>query len=940
MKSTKYAEIRGIRRFCALVSTIATLGAFTGASATDAYIASTTDASKKYKIDTGYLVGPDTGIEADFEFLATTEDKGKYQQFVYEAGSEIISRVYINGSEGKGELAWNCSSNGLWNTTKVTMKPNVRYKTLVDPSIPLVKLEANGEEVYYYNQALGARPKKCSKTLKIFNGASDNNHAALMKLYRFKIYEKGVLQHDYVPSQKADRPGLYDIYGNGGFITDDQMPSKTFYYGGTLKEVEDDGYVMSDGTCGVNSRYFFNKNSRIEVDYALTDTKTAQQRIFGRDTVGPMSSFYVQGNLNLAFGSGDTFVYSDTQTGIKADTLRHTAILDVKNKKASLLTGRTTNWANNSITANHVPTSSSTVPIGVFADTINDKKATGFVNYAKTKIYGVRFYTNGNLVHNYVPCVRGGIAGFKDEEDHQFITSETAGDLKFGGKIQSEPDDGYIANNGKAWLDTGYTPTPKTRVEIDYMCESVKSGNRIFSAYSSGNLYFLHYINTSTNYAWCCMDGDGNWTSTVVPVFKHRRRKFILDPNKDFAGVVTAGYTNYNSTVSGPVNAKGGTYVKSAGSTLKICCDSNGSNVSNIRLYGLKIYEAGTLKRDYTPRVVNGEAGLYDNVGKTFKGSACGYAFTAGGNIATEGCNNDAFLQSDATQGINTGYLMKGPNTRIEADFSFLDINKVGNTGNYQQRVFGQDTGGGLLYSCYINGNGCFSFGFGNAFNIRPSSTADMKRHKAIIDGKNGVAKLITGGTTQSYSYSAVAHGNTSSWPMGIFATPNDQAATAWRNPSAIKLYSLRVYEDGTLKHEYLPYKKGDEAGLYDTVDKTVLKNSRSGAHAFVVGGKGVDGKEKWLRWPENDKETVTPGEKSKTLEVNACGATSYKWKKNGKPISDGANGELKVDWVKGHVTDTYSVTPVYSVYGKDVNGVEKSFTVEHMLRGTMLRLD
>jgi hypothetical protein len=433
------------------------------------------------------------------------------------------------------------------------------------------------------------------------------------------------------------------------------------------------------------------------------------------------------------------------------------------------------------------------------------------------------------------------------------------------------------------------------------------------------------------------MDTNGNWTSTGLAINKFRRRTFILDPHTDFTGLVTAGYTNYSSTVSEPVAAKGGTYVKpDAGSSLKVCCDTGGSLVSNMRLYGLRIYEAGTPVRDYIPYVQNGEAGLYDQVNNTFKGSNSRYAFTAGGDITTNG-RDDAYLESDSSQGINTEYLMKGSESRVEVDFAFMDVYYSSGT-TYQQRAFGQDSGGGLLYSLYINGSGQFRFGLGDGtFNISDSfGTADTKRHTAIIDGMNSVAKLVTNGTTNSYDYSGFAHGNTSTWPMGVFATLNNQAATTWRNPSKIKLYSLRIYEQDVLKHEYIPYKKGETVGLCDTVEMVVKTDARSG-NAFGYGGKGVDGSEKWIVTPQGGK--LTKREETKLLSANAAGALSYKWTKNGTAIEGGTDGDLTVEWARGGATDTYTVTPVYSVYGVETEGAPLAVTVENLPLGTAILL-
>ena len=86
------------------------------ARAEDPYVASSTEAittGNSYSIDTGYLVGPQTRIDADFEFLGRTADypdtsraegSQTYQQFVYASEGSFISRIYINGSTGNGAI--------------------------------------------------------------------------------------------------------------------------------------------------------------------------------------------------------------------------------------------------------------------------------------------------------------------------------------------------------------------------------------------------------------------------------------------------------------------------------------------------------------------------------------------------------------------------------------------------------------------------------------------------------------------------------------------------------------------------------------------------------------------------------------------------------------------------------------------------------------------
>ena len=111
----------------------------------------------------------------------------------------------------------------------------------------------------------------------------------------------------------------------------------------------EDAYLESDGTerTGINSRYFFTPQSRIEVDYAWTATEPRQMRLFGADGVEPAVSIYINGNGYTAYGTGGVNGTPNPFTGypnnILVDTARHTAILDRKNAKGYFITGGVTN---------------------------------------------------------------------------------------------------------------------------------------------------------------------------------------------------------------------------------------------------------------------------------------------------------------------------------------------------------------------------------------------------------------------------------------------------------------------------------------------------------------------------------------------------------------------------------------------------------------------
>ena len=101
------------------------------------------------------------------------------------------------------------------------------------------------------------------------------------------------------------------------------------------------------------------------------------------------------------------------------------------------------------------------------------------------------------------------------------------------------------------------------------------------------------------------------------------------------------------------------------------------------------------------------------------------------------------------------------------------------------------------------------------------------------------------------------------------------------------------------------------------------------------IGGMGVDGAEKWLVEPKD--ETVACS-KSVTLKAKAAGAISYKWTLNGEAIKGGTDGSLEVSWRSQTKTpDEYTVTPVYDVFGSEVEGAAKTVEVTNAPQGLMV---
>ena len=160
-------------------------------------------------INTGYYTNPNTEIYAEFQF--TDKDTLQQRLFDVEANGATGNYVafYINGSR-KWAFSLTTGTAGTWTTTNVyanTAKHIIRLNN--------EKLTLDGTD--YTNP--GNITQISDYEMRIFA----NNYAdaeagqfAKAKLSAFKIYEEGVLVHDYVPCyRKSDNAiGLWDAVEN------------------------------------------------------------------------------------------------------------------------------------------------------------------------------------------------------------------------------------------------------------------------------------------------------------------------------------------------------------------------------------------------------------------------------------------------------------------------------------------------------------------------------------------------------------------------------------------------------------------------------------------------------------------------------------------------------------------------------------------------------
>lgn len=890
-----------------LAASLVAAAACTG-FAEDAYVQTSSSAF----INTGFHPSGRARVELDFELVGSTTDQQRPFATDADGSAGYKMTIYRSG----GNFAFAASDDWQGFGTGIPCD-NVRHTAIIDAPnrrAYLVTGSTTNKEVVL-TSPVGTRTSPHALILggrtRDANGASIDCPSP-MKVYGFKVWEDGELVRDMRPRLQGGKVGLKDLV-TGVFVEGAYGLSGELGSGGDLEEVEDDAYVATIGDTGLNSRFFTCPDAKVELDYAFDSMDgILQARMMG--TCGDPSAafeFYIGGSGPSAIagdGSG-----KGAYSGKSSDLRRHTAVIDCASRRFTLKGGFATVFTGEV----GATTKTGAYPIAIAARSENSgsRRAVdgeAFRQMAKLRVYGMRCWKGGALVHDYAPVVQGGVPGLKDRVDGAFITTGT---MLAGGAIGTEAGPAFIeSTNQDCSIDTGTHFGPNTRVEADFAFVSTSDNPQQFVFEACSDDTCTRFYSTGGQISYICQDlakdasQTNYFTRSEVPMRPYVRRFGVLDGARRISLLTTAGFTNcFNGAVRGVLT-------KTCQGTTKIFANNvpNG-NYAKMRLYGFRIWENGELVRDYVPCVRNGVVGLRDRVGGGFvchSDTKNAHVFTAGGDIEVSG-PQDAYLESNGTQYIDTGYRMT-PASRLECDFQLTAVSG-------QLRMFGPcgDTDKKMYAELYTSGDNKFNIGYGDTWKTYgPLVPADVSRHKAVIDGlRRMVAFDDWSAQTASTTYD-----NTSDNPVGVFCRITSTSGTSYGGISKMKLFSFRIYENDVLVHEYLPCRKGEVVGLYDTVAKVLKTDKRNSATPFTCGGAGWDGSgaAKGIHTPPRPAKVSSKNPET-TLSVFAPGAVAYRWTRNGETIADATGDVLTVGWNPDAKTDVYAVAAVFELNGRRV---------------------
>ena len=724
----------------------------------------------------------------------------------------------------------------------------------------------------------------------------------------------------------------------------------------------EDGYIESDGSAGagVNTGFFFGPQSKVELDFQLTDVadEVEQVRLFGatgtkENDTKPECECYIGRNngLKFSFISGRSGNLRQASNFYPIDTQRHRIVLDFyEAKQFQVWTGD----AKSTVGLSAFPANRQIYPMAFFCKnhtTYGTYSSLKTTLYAQTKmrVYRFRIWDAGMLVRDYTPLVKGGIPGFWENCSDQFVTGENVEAFTAGGDVVKVPDDPYLSTIGNTpgaavkgvtrYWDSGYLFKTNSRVVLDYALLTNWATNNLYgssggsvlttdSANSAGQKLYMLAHGTAANigyYYWKTGPNGSEGGVNELGIAKAYGIRRTLDMSGNSTRLITAGYTNFSKTVTAGVTVNFTT-------TLKL------GNYLPMKVYGLQIYESDELVKDYRPIVTNGVPGFIDVLhpsanllGSTTYGGGVrtNIVFDAGGNFVCTDGSDESYLEFDGVSGhlINTECVIK-PTSCIEADFSVYNT-----TYNGQQEFFKQEVStSNILARLYINSAYTLSYQFedystyktGVGFNTQVSA-ADNRRRQFKFDGANSHVTIKCGEETLFEHDMPKEHLNTGT----------GQKMTIGTNRAHMRLYRFKISEGGVLQRDYVPCVTNGVAGLLDLCEGT-FKPLTGGK----VSGKGYDGQ-------TEEFETVPQPTRIKcngtgTLTCFAPSAQSYEWYEDGVKIPNETGNSLTLNWERAKAKlpnniHTYSVAPVYEVFNEKVLGAAVSAVVEMAPRRTLV---
>ena len=365
-------------------------------------------------------------------------------------------------------------------------------------------------------------------------------------------------------------------------------------------------YIESNGTQYIDTRFKpTSENLKVSIVYEYTSTPSAQS-VFGSQQVSP-AVFNI-----VCYNNPNAMIYVGNSTRLLSTAITVNTKYDLEvNANNGILT-----VVRNGVASSATYTGSLYKQNSMFL--FANSKDGEVVQMSNLKLFSCQIYDNDVLVRDYIPMVNEqGICGLYDKVNGEFYASPNGNN--FVGHIEGEELPigytlcEYIESDGTNFIDTGLLGKSGLQVQCKCSFSDVTSVHNVFGVLEGTNRLFIQYDNAEgLLYAY------GAWNDTNASISANEAYEMDATFNVGSQSFKLDGTELYSGTNSTNISTSLNAYL--------FALNLNGTPnfKAKMRLYYCRIYDNGSLIRDYVPcQSSDGVYGLYDKVNNTFVTVTC-----------------------------------------------------------------------------------------------------------------------------------------------------------------------------------------------------------------------------------------------------------------------------------------------------------------------------
>ena len=377
----------------------------------------------------------------------------------------------------------------------------------------------------------------------------------------------------------------------------------------------------------------------------------------------------------------------------------------------------------------------------------------------------------------------------------------------------------YVEATGSQWVDTGIVGRPGTKAECKVEWMNLADSAFLACGYWSGNKRF---------YACWCSSTSGNMFTAQGTGDKvnYNGQDLLFEKKRIYTYTTDFSATDGNNMSTNTVFIDGTKVFSKAytaldtGTNLYVFANNQfgtAAGFSKTRCYGLKIWQDGTLVRDFRPCVHEGRAGLYDAKNdQIYYPSGADLTYDANGDVP------DAFI--DYVESFGNSYVDTKVTGR-SGTAAKMEMAWIG-TSSDQALLDARDGTNKRFYLAHRNTGDKWLWGYGSygTFgSFTPGERYYLDASFAVGDQTITVCEGGPDGTVVS-SYEGTSDTSIDTGrSLYLFCCNQSGSALAKQYWGKARVYWLQLFQDGELVRDFRPCLKYGQAALYDDVSKTIF---------------------------------------------------------------------------------------------------------------------